>query len=131
MNNTLIKWFNELKYFAGVKTITSGTNGNFYGCSAIEKIKMPPYLVSFGSGYSYGHSPFKDNTKITELLLPDTVTSRCDAAFAGMSGLRRLRWSSGMPFDSYNSGNYRGSTFYNCVNLSTIENLSGVTVQIL
>ena len=89
---------------------------------------MPPYLVNFGHGYSYGRSPFKNNTKITELLLPDTVTSRCDDAFAGMSGLRRLRWSSGMPFDSYNSGNYRGSTFYNCVNLSTIENLSGVTV---
>jgi hypothetical protein len=77
-------------------SVTSMGNGAFSYCSNLEKVIVSDIAAWCGisfSGYesnplSYAHHLYSDeNTKITDLIIPNSVTSIGDYAFYGCSGL--------------------------------------------
>jgi len=127
-------------------TITSIGAYAFYGCASLRTMPLPSGLISIGNCAFSGCS-------FEELSLPDSVTELNGAAFSGLTGLKRLRWTAGVPIvptgvipsrgtlesvvlpegvtelESVTSTGSATSAFYNCTALksislpSTLENL--------
>ncbi|MBO5881301.1 MAG: leucine-rich repeat domain-containing protein, partial [Paraprevotella sp.] len=75
-----------------------------------------------GEDYVIGENAFSENTSITSVEIPSSVTSIGDSAFEGCSGLTSIK----IPSSVTSIGN---SAFYNCVNLKTVINGSGLTFE--
>ena len=147
--------------FYGCSGLTSVTIGNsvtsiggsaFFDCSGLKKVIVPDIAawceISF-SGYAanplyYAKHIFSDeNTEITDLVIPNSVTSIGDYAFDGCSGLTSVTignsvTSIGSSAFAYCSGltsvtipnsvtSIGGSAFYNCSGLTSVEIPNGVT----
>ena len=79
-------------------SVTSIGSSAFYGCSGLQKVIVPDIdikkwcSITFGSSSAnplyYAHHLYSDeNTEITELVIPDDVTSIPNYVFSGCSGL--------------------------------------------
>ena len=122
--------------FSGCSGLTSITIGNsvtsigyssFDGCSGLKKVIVKDIAawcgINFGNYSSnplyYAHHIYSDeNTEITNLIIPNSVTSIGDLAFYGCSGLTSIT----IPNSVIAVGN---NAFYN-TNLSTLIVGSGV-----
>lgn len=134
----------------GVSSIASGSasynssisameyTGAFAGCTSLKEISLPSTLTSVGSYAFYGCS-------FEELSLPDSVTTLSAASLSNLTGLKRLRWTAGIPvvpvsvipsrdtlesvvlpegvtaLESVTSSSSTTSAFYNCTALKSIS----------
>lgn len=87
------------------KSVASIGDIAFYGCSGLTKVIVKDIAawcgISFGSDYAnplyYAHHLYSDeNTEITNLVIPNGVTSICDNAFYGCSGLNTVTIPNGL-----------------------------------
>ena len=87
------------------KSVASIGDIAFYGCSGLTKVIVKDIAawcgISFGNDYAnplyYAHHLYSDeNTEITNLVIPNGVTSICDNAFYGCSGLNTVTIPNGL-----------------------------------
>ena len=124
--------------FWGCSMLTSVTIGNgitsigydaFSGCSNLTSVYYTGDIagwcgISFGSDNSnplyYVHNLYLNDTLLTELVIPDTVTAVKAYAFSGCSGLTSVT----IPDSVTSIGQ---SAFRNCSNLTSVTIGNGVT----
>ena len=73
--------FDELKYFTGLTSISSGA---FSGCSGLQSVTIPSSVTSIGDNAFSGCSGLKSVT------IPSSFTSIGSAAFSSCSGLKSV-----------------------------------------
>ena len=86
----------------------------FVNCNAITNITIPNSVTSIGS------SAFQGCTGLTSIVIPDSVTSIGDSAFLNCTGLTSIV----IPDSVTNIGN---DAFYNCSGLTSVTIGNGVT----
>ena len=110
-------------------SVTSIGSWAFYNCSNLKKVIVSDIAawcgISFGNDYSnplyYAHNLYSDeNTKITDLIIPNSVTSIGDYAFCDCSGLTSVT----IPNSVTSIGN---SAFYRCSGLTSVTIPNSVT----
>ena len=110
-------------------SVTSIETSAFYGCSGLQKVIAPDIAawcgIKFGDSYAnplyYVHHLYSDkSTEITELVIPDGVTSIGSSAFYGCSGLTSVT----IPNSVTSIGWY---AFNGCSGLTSVTIGSGVT----
>jgi len=124
--------------FEDCSGLTSVTIGNsvtsigycaFYECSGLKKVIVPDIKnwcsIKFDASYAnplyYAHHLYSDeNTEITELVIPDDVTSIGYSAFSGCSGLASVT----IPNSVTSIGSY---AFQNCSGLTSVTIGNSVT----
>jgi len=124
--------------FGSCKALTSVTIGNsvmsigygaFYECSSLKKVIVKDlvawYGIEFKSIYSNplynsGHLYCDDDTEITELVIPEGISSIGEYAFDGCSGLTNIT----IPNSVTRIGN---NAFSGCSGLTSIEIPNSVT----
>ena len=131
--NKIIKAFNELQYFTGLKSIVYSA---FYKCSGLTSVTIPNSVTSIGqdafsgcsgqtsvtipnSVTSIGTGSFSDCSGLTSVTIPNSVTSIGWFAFSGCSGLTSVT----IP----NSVTSLDGTFKDCSGLTTVTIPSSVT----
>lgn len=146
--NTDIVTFDELKWFDGLDYASNtGTNNDYYafkgctaltsiklprvhslgiapfnGCTSLTHIELPSTLTDLGRTNAYQQGYF-GNTLIEELVIPNSVTEVSTDAFRDMPELKRLVWSSNLPFPKQSLNGYPATNIINCPKLEVIENL--------
>ena len=126
--------------FYGCRGLTSITIGNsvtsigsdaFYGCSGLQKVIVPDIDIaawcgiSFGNGSAnplcYAHHLYRDeNTEITNLVIPEGVTSIRWLAFKNCIGLTSIT----IPNSVTSIGDH---AFYGCTGLTSVTIPNSVT----
>ena len=109
-------------------SVTSIGKDAFYGCSNLIKVNITDIAkwcnIDFGSYKSnplyYAHNLYLNGTKITNLVIPDGITSIGDYAFSGCSSLTSIT----IP-DSVTSIGYR--TFEDCNSLTDVYYIGSKT----
>ena len=103
-------------------SVTSIGNSAFYDCTGLKKVIVPDIVawcrIKFGDQtanplHNAHHLYSDENTKITDLIIPNNMTSIGDYAFSGCSGLTTIT----IPNSMSSIGNY---SFENCSGLTTI-----------
>lgn len=84
--NCLMKSFDELSYFTGLKSLAKG---EFEGCSLLQHLLLPEALATIGEG------AFRDCTSLLTFDVGKSVTSIGDEAFDGTPSLREFTVASG------------------------------------
>ena len=146
--NTSIASFDELQYFTGLSSIgnyafencsslTSVTIGNsvtsigggaFSGCSGLTSVHISDIAawckISFTSNYSnplyYAHHLYLGEEEITDLVIPNSVTSIGVSVFSGCSGLTSVT----IPNSVTSIGD---GAFYSCSGLTSVTIPNSVT----
>ena len=112
-------------------SVTSIGSWAFYYCSGLTKVIVPNFdiknwcSIKFGNYYAnpllYAHHLYSDeNTEITELVIPDGVTSIGSFTFPGCSGLTSVT----IPNSVNSIGN---SAFFGCSGLTSVTIPNSVT----
>ena len=111
-------------------SVTSIGDGAFIGCSGLEKVIVPNIDIKNWCSIEFGHSgnPLQyahhlysdENTEITELVIPDGVTSIGSSAFYKCSGLTSVT----IPNSVTNIGSY---AFCGCSGLTSVNIGNNVT----
>ena len=107
-------------------SVASIGNGAFYGCSGLTKVIVPDLAawcrISFSSNpLSYAHHLYSnENTEITDLVIPEGVTSIGNNAFSGCSSLTSIT----IPNSVTSIGSY---AFSSCRSLTSITIPNSVT----
>ena len=121
-------------YCEGLTSITIPSSVNkigeraFYKCVNLQKVIVPDIAawcgISFGDGSNpliYAEHLFSDNeTEITDLVIPEGVTSISDHAFYGCSGLTSVTIPNSVTSIGY-------ATFYGCSSLTSVTIPNSVT----
>jgi len=106
--------------------VTSIGGGAFEGCNYLKKVIVSDIAAWCGisfSGYEsnplyYAHNLYSDeNTKITDLIIPNSVTSIRGYAFYGCSGLASVTIGNSVT-------SIGGYAFYSCSGLNSITSLN-------
>ena len=109
-------------------SVTSIGNYAFEGCSSLTSVHISDIAawckIAFGSSHanplSYAHNLYLNGTLITDLVIPDGVTSIKNYAFYGCSSLTSVT----IPNSVTSIGNY---AFYGCSSLTSITIPNSVT----
>ena len=127
----------ETNAFYGCYNITNVTMGNnvtsigdnaFYGCNYLTSVYITDIAawcnISFGNDYANplckARNLYLNNELVTDLIIPDSVTSIGNYAFRNCDSLTSVT----IPDSVTSIGNY---TFYDCDNLTSITIPDGVT----
>ena len=109
-------------------SVTSIGSSTFEGCTGLTKAEFASIEclcnISFGTyanPLSYAHHLYIDGTEVTDLIIPNSVTSIGDYVFSGCSGLTSVT----IPNSVTNIGN---NPFSGCSGLETIVVNGGNTV---
>ena len=120
--------------FAGCSSLSSVTIGNsvtsigeraFYGCSGLTSVHISDIsawcAISFDDNpLDYAHKLYLNGTLVTELVIPNSVTSIESSAFSGCTSLTSVT----IPNSVTSIGEY---AFYGCSGLTSIEIPNSVT----
>ena len=109
-------------------SVTEIGSSAFSGCSGLTQVHIMDIAVwcavSFGSNNAnplyYAHHLFLNNTEITNLIIPNSVTSIGNSAFSGCSGLTSVT----IPNAVASIGSW---AFYNCSGLISVTIPNSVT----
>ena len=109
-------------------SVTSIGKYAFQGCTGLTSVYISDiaawYAISFGSDganpLSYAHNLYLNGELITDLVIPNSVTSIGNYAFQGCTGLTSVT----IPNSVTSIGNY---AFYNCTGLTALTIGEGVT----
>ena len=110
-------------------SVTSIGESAFYGCSNLKKVEYKGTLaqwlgITFGNSYAnpcnYGAELYINGEKVTDTVIPDSVTSIGKTAFYGCSGLTSVTIGEGVT----SIGVY---AFYRCSGLTSVAIPSSVT----
>ena len=108
--------------------VTSIGEGAFYGCTGLTSVIVPDIAKWCNISFSYGGNPLcyahhlysDENTEITELVIPEGVTSIGNVAFSGCTGLTSITIPNSVT--SIGEGAFSG-----CTGLTSIEIPNSVT----
>ena len=134
-NNSDITIFDELQYFVGLTSISTGSG--FNNCSSLTSIEIPNSVIYIGSSAFYncssltsigipnsvtsiGSTAFKNCSSLTSIEIPTSVSSIGYSAFENCSGLTSIE----IPNSVLSIGS---SAFYGCSSLTSIEIPNSVT----
>ena len=73
-------------------SITSGGDGAFYGCTSLKNVRLSPNLTNFKT-YSVNSTVqgfFENCTSLTDIIIPDGVTTLGDRAFRNCTSLKSV-----------------------------------------
>ena len=110
-------------------SVTSIGESAFYGCSNLKKVEYKGTLaqwlgITFGNSYAnpcnYGAELYINGEKVTDTVIPDSVTSIGESAFCGCSGLTNVE----IPDSVTSIGK---TAFYGCSGLTSVTIGEGVT----
>lgn len=110
--NTEIVAFNELKYFTSLTTLSGKA---FSHCTKLWKIELPENITIIEDGETYDgeiRGTFA-NTAITNISIPNAVTSIGRYAFYGCTYLKRVQFGNKITVIGYEA-------FRKCISLSNI-----------
>ena len=93
----------------------------FMNCSSLKKINFPDGFTNLGHSYVYSNGYFVGCDSLEEVYMPDSVRYIASNAFYGCENLKKIRWSSNLPYRPY-SYQYGDLGFTYCPNLETVEN---------
>lgn len=111
--NGSIKYFNELRYFTGLKSIGFAT---FRFCTKLKSIVIPDNVKTIGNQAFY-------TTGLTSIVIPDNVTAIDKYAFSGCANLTSVTLGCGLT-------SIGELVFNECKNLTTIKALMETPVAI-
>lgn len=108
--------------------VTSIDSSAFQGCTGLRKINIFNIAnwcnILFGNSYAnplcYAKNLYISNEKVTNLVIPDSITTINDYAFYGCDSLISVTIGNGVTY----IGN---SAFYNCTGMTSIEIPNSVT----
>lgn len=104
----------EIKEDTGEFTATSGSTAELSNDNnVIGEYEIPETVTHDGVTYtvtSIGNEAFKDNTNLTDVIIPSTITSIGEGAFAGCSNLKSITVNSTMPIAFSSASRTRGGS---------------------
>ena len=109
-------------------SVTSIGNSSFYNCSSLNKVNISNveswcninFINASSNPLVYAHNLYLDDELVTDLVIPDTVTSISAYAFYGLESLTSVT----IPDSVTSIGNY---AFYDCSSLMSITIPNNVT----
>ena len=104
----------EIKEDTGEFTATSGSTAELSNDNNVSgEYEIPETVIYDGVTYtvtSIGNEAFKDNTNLTDVIIPSTITSIGESAFAGCSNLKSITVNSTTPIVFPSASRTRGGS---------------------
>ena len=110
-SDTQVSSFNELKYFTDLISITSS---EFYGCSYLKSIQLPPQVKSIGD------NAFRNCVRLLTVDIPSSVETIYESAFNGCVRMVNVTFHEGLAFID-------NLAFFSCKSLQSINIPSSLT----
>lgn len=102
--SSTIRYFDEFKYFTKITNIEDLA---FCGCHQLERITLPPQLISIGQG------AFSHCTSLKAINIPNSVKTIQSATFEGCSSLKEISLSNSIT-------SIAQCTFHECTSLESV-----------